>query len=258
MPDAALPDSALSDSALPDPAPTPLRPPPRGLPLQVARGIALRILAGRYPPDTTIPIESALGEEFGVSRSVLREAVKLLAAKGLLDTRPKRGTRVRAESEWSHLDPELLAWRAELGVGAAFARHLAEVRRLFESEAAALAASRATPAQRAAILATLGAMEAAAGLESQVAADLAFHRAILEAAGNPLLLSLGGAVWGALAHSFAVGGRDRGNWLATLPRHRRVAEAIAAGEPEAARAAMLEIIDRHVQEVDAVVGAEKQ
>jgi len=248
----------MPEAALPYPQPTRLRPPPGGLPLRVARGIALRILAGRYPPGTTIPIESALGEEFGVSRSVLREAVKLLAAKGLLDTRPKRGTRVRAESEWSHLDPELLAWRAELGVGAAFARHLAEVRRLFESEAAALAAERATPAQRSAILAAMKAMETAAELESQVAADLAFHRAILAAAGNPLLLSLGGAVWGALAHSFAVGGRDRGNWLATLPRHRRVAEAIAAGAPEAARAAMLEIIDRHVQEVDEAVGREEK
>lgn len=248
----------MPEAALPAPAPTPLRPPPRGLPLQVARGIAQRILAGRYPPGTTIPIESVLGGEFGVSRSVLREAVKLLAAKGLLDTRPKRGTRVRAEGEWSHLDPDLLAWRAELGVGADFARHLAEVRRLFESEAAALAAGRGTPAQREAVLAALAAMEAAADLEAQVAADLAFHRAILEATGNPLLLSLGGAVWGALAQSFAVGGRDRGNWLATLPRHRRVAEAIAAGEPEAARAAMLEIIDRHVQEVDTAVGREEQ
>lgn len=235
-----MPGSALLASAA-----------PRSLPVQVARGVAQRILAGRYPPGETIPIESALAAEFGVSRSVLREAVKLLAAKGLLDTRPKRGTVVRAEADWSHLDPELLTWRAELGVGADFARHLAEVRRLFESEAAALAARRASPEQRLRIDAAVQAMETAAGLDAQVAADLAFHRAVLEAAGNPLLLSLGGAVWGALAQSFAVGGRDQTRWLATLPRHRRVAEAITAGEPEAARVAMLDIILRHVDEVGA-------
>ncbi|HLW26771.1 MAG TPA: FadR/GntR family transcriptional regulator [Kiloniellales bacterium] len=220
-----------------------------GLPLQVAREIAQRILTGTYPPEQTIPVESVLVEEFGVSRSALREAIKLLTAKGLLATRPKLGTQVRPEAQWSHLDPDLLAWRAELGVEEEFARHLAEVRQLFESEAAALAAVRASPAQRQLILEAVVDMEQAGSLDQQVAADLAFHRHILEAAGNPLLLSLGGAVWGALAQSFAAGVKDKDAWTGALDRHRHVAKAIAAGEPEAARSAMLEIITRHVDEV---------
>lgn len=227
------------------------RAPGRGLPLRVAQKIAQRILTGHYPPGSTIPIESALAEEFAVSRSVLREAVKLLSAKGLLTTRPKLGTLVRPEADWSHLDPDLLVWRAELGVDERFARHLAEVRRLLESEAAVLAARRASPDEKAKILTAMQAMEAAQTLEAQVSADLAFHRCVLEAAGNPLLLSLGGAVWGALAVSFAVGTRDERQWHATLPRHRRLAEAIAAGDEEAARAAMLDIIVRHIGEVTA-------
>lgn len=228
------------------------------LPLQVARAIAQRILTGTYPPGQTIPVESELMEEFGVSRSAVREAIKLLSAKGLLATRPKLGTQIRPEAQWSHLDPDLLTWRAEMGVEEEFARHLAEVRGLFESEAAALAAKRATPEQRRLILEAAAQMRQAATLDQQVAADLAFHRHVLEAAGNPLLLSLGAAVWGALAHSFAAGVRNSDNWKAALQRHHQVAEAIARGDSQAARQTMLEIITRHVDEVGSPTTASRE
>lgn len=229
-----------------------------GLPLQVAQEIARRILAGHYPPGETIPVECALAEEFGVSRSVLREAVKLLSAKGLLLTRPKLGTFVRPVAEWSHLDPDLLAWRAELGVEEDFEQHLAEVRLLFESEAAALAAERATPEQRQSILKALEAMEEASDLESQVTSDLHFHRCVLDATGNPLLLALGGAVSGALAQSFAASSHMNHIWKEALKRHRRLAEAIAAGDRTEARLAMLDIIIRHAKEAVAAVASPRE
>lgn len=222
---------------------------PRSLPAQVARQLGIRILRGDYLPGEIIPNESELGREFGVSRSVLRESIKLLAAKGMIDTRPKRGTRVREAASWSLFDAEVLAWRLEAGVDTAFLQHLAEVRSLFESQAAALAAERASEEEVAAVEAAYQAMAEASEHEAQVAADLDFHYAVLKASGNPMMLSLAGAIWAALHLAFDVGGRQPEAWGMTLPRHHRVAEAIRARQPQEAFAAMLRVINDGAEDV---------
>ncbi|TAF73525.1 MAG: FadR family transcriptional regulator, partial [Curvibacter sp.] len=119
-----------------------------------------------------------LCQELAVSRTALREAVKVLAAKGLLEARPRIGTRVRTKDQWNLLDPDILAWRCATGVDADFLRHLTELREIIEPSAAALAATSRSPEQLEAIAQALRTMETATSIAQWVQADLEFHTAV--------------------------------------------------------------------------------
>src|SRR5882757_9951537 len=119
----------------------------RSLHGQVAHDIGRRILGGLVKPGELLPRETELSQRLGVSRTALREAIKVLAGKGLVESRPKTGTRVRPRSDWNFLDPDVLSWRYAGGVSADDVRALFELRRAIEPMSAALAAQRATPAQ---------------------------------------------------------------------------------------------------------------
>ena len=198
-----------------------------------------------------MPVEDALAAEIGVSRGVLREAVKALVAKGMLRVRPRTGTRVLPPEQWNHLDPDVLRWK-QAGDAAGLLRDTGELRRIVEPEAARLAAGRAGPEAVRALYDALAAMETAAaapGREGYVEADIAFHRALLDAGGNRLLGSLGRAVEIALEHSFHISTQTPGAVEDSLPGHRAVVRAIEAGDPEAAAAAVLAIVESAEQEI---------
>jgi DNA-binding FadR family transcriptional regulator len=116
-----------------------------GRPARIAEEIGRRIVTGKLPPGTPLPPETVLLEELGVSRTTLREAFKILAAKGMLSAKPKVGTVVRPESAWSLLDPEVLGWLFESADLDAALAELFETRRMIETEAAGLAAEMASP-----------------------------------------------------------------------------------------------------------------
>ncbi|MGW5207700.1 FadR/GntR family transcriptional regulator [Streptomyces griseoincarnatus] len=218
---------------------------------RVADEIGRRIVAGVWQPGDPLPVEDALASQIGVSRGVLREAVKSLVAKGMLRVRPRTGTRVLPPDHWNHLDPDVLRWK-QAGDAAALLRDTGELRRIVEPEAARLAAERAGPDAVRALSDALAAMEAAAASPARggyVEADIAFHRALLDAGGNRLLGSLGRAVEIALQHSFDVSTQTPGAVETSLPGHRAVVHAVEARDADAAAAAALGIIEAAQQEI---------
>jgi len=218
---------------------------------RVVDGLGRRIVEGVWAPGDPLPVEDALAAEIGVSRGVVREAVKALVAKGMLHVRPRTGTRVLPPEHWNHLDRDVLRWK-QAGDAATLLRDTGELRRIVEPEAARLAAERAGPDAVRVLYACLAAMEAAAvkpGRDGYVEADIAFHRALLDAGGNRLLGSLGRALDIALEHSFLVSTQTPGAVEASLPGHRAVVRAVEARDPEAAAAAVLAIIEAAGHEI---------
>ncbi|MDH4449832.1 MAG: FadR/GntR family transcriptional regulator [Rhodoferax sp.] len=199
---------------------------------QVVQELGRRVVGGQYPAGKVLPNEELLCQELAVSRTALREAVKVLAAKGLLESRPRVGTRVRHKEQWNLLDPDILAWHCATGVNAEFLLHLIELRDIIEPSAAALAATSHTPTQLAAIADALHAMEAATTITHWVQADLAFHTAILQATNNPLLMPLAAIIGSALEALLGISARTSDNFKDALPDHHKVFDAIRLREPQ--------------------------
>ena len=172
----------------------------RNLHGQVVQELGRRVVGGVYPAGALLPNEDQLCAELAVSRTALREAIKVLAAKGLLEPRPRIGTRVRATEQWNLLDPDILAWRCATGADAEFLQHLTELREIIEPSAAALAAASHRAEQLADIAAALQAMRDATQISEWVQADLAFHTAVLKATNNPLLMPLAAIIGLSLIH----------------------------------------------------------
>jgi DNA-binding FadR family transcriptional regulator len=222
----------------------------RSLHAQVATDIGGRIMRGEFAPGEVLPNESDFSAALKVSRTALREAIKVLAAKGLVESRPKTGTRVRAREQWNMLDPDVLAWQFAATEAVRFAEDLFEVRRIIEPAAAALASARAEGADLDAIEAAYSGMEAAGSdLEASLGPDLRFHLAILAATGNELLVPLGALIETALAFSIKISGTRPGANFHALPMHGAVLAAIKSRDPEAARRAMLVLLDESVEDV---------
>jgi DNA-binding FadR family transcriptional regulator len=197
---------------------------------KVAHELGRRVVSGVYPAGALLPNEEQLCDELQVSRSPLREAVKVLAAKGLLESRPRIGTRVRSKDLWNLLDPDILAWRCATGPDAEFLRHLTELREIIEPAAASLAAASRTEEQLGLIGAALKDMERATTMAQWVVADLAFHTAILKATNNPLLMPLAAIINSALESLFLVTARSAGDFKRGLRDHQKVFEAIQSGD----------------------------
>lgn len=203
-----------------------------GLHGQVVHAIGRQILRGEIRPGEVVPPQPGLR----ASRTVLREAIKVLAAKGLVESRPKTGTRVRPRQSWNLLDPDVLAWQREGAPPAPFLRKLTEVRRIVEPAAAELAAQRVTARELAGMEDAFRSMEAALtgrepDFESFDLADMRFHRAILEGCHNDILEQMSGVVFGALLVSFRATSRLPGAAKGSLPKHRAILDAIRARIP---------------------------
>jgi GntR family transcriptional regulator, galactonate operon transcriptional repressor len=227
------------------------RPLKRNLREQVVDSIGSEIVGGQLRPGEFLPAEGVLVARYEVSRTVLREAVNVLSGKGLLDARPKRGTIVRPRSEWSLLDPAVLAWRGNSGgadefddVGDTLDR-LMEVRRIIEPGAAAVAARRGSTSDFARIEAAYEAMaKAGMHVDAFMEADLAFHVACLVASQNEFLLPVAHAIRTAMMTSLRITNRNpTENRNVSLPLHRAILDAILARDSEAAALAMKRHLD---------------
>lgn len=211
----------------------------------VVRTIAGWVLGGRYAPGETLPREEDLSPALGVSRTSLREAVKVLAAKGLLEAKPRVGVRVRGRQHWRLLDPVVLGWHPDLTRDPELIASLIEARRVIEPAAAELAARRGTADDVAAIETAY--LEMAGAIPHDLAgcceADLAFHRAVVAAGRNIVLTSLIGTIEAALRASFLLTTGLMQNQAKTLSVHKAVLECIRAHDTAGARAAVNRLLD---------------
>lgn len=198
----------------------------RSLHGQVVHELGERILRGDYPPETNLPNEEELATAMEVSRTALREAVKVLTAKGLIESRPKVGTRVRPRLAWNMLDPDVLAWHCATMKSGLFAKNLLEMREIIEPAAAGLAARNRTPEQLDLIETAFSGMAKSGNLDEWVAADLQFHKAILHATGNELLAPLASLIETALETLFTFSARNTDDHKYSLPDHEKVLLAI--------------------------------
>ncbi|WP_426285478.1 FadR/GntR family transcriptional regulator [Luteibacter sp. E-22] len=214
----------------------------RNLHAQVIEDIGGSIVGGVLRPGDALPGESQLAGQMEVSRTVLREALKVLASKGLIETRQKTGMRVRDPSYWNHLDADVLAWRCATMPTDDFVEKLVEMREIIEPAAVMAAARRRDPAQLETIAEALEAMEEAEDLDTWAEADLRFHEAVLAATNNELLSSLFAVIETALATFFVMSARNAKNFKYSLPQHRAVYEAIRRRRPNEAAAAMHSMI----------------
>lgn len=217
----------------------------------VASHIGCQIVQGKIPSGSILPNEASLGTQFGVSRTALREAIKVLASKGLIEVRRKTGTRVSTPSKWSMLDPDVLAWMfsgKDIPPGLA---DLMEVRMLVEPAAARMAAQRACPEDLKEISEACEEMEAATGdLPSSVESDLRFHMAVLEATHNAFMRPFGALIQAALRGSFRVTSSDTKLYRLTLPRHRKVLNAIESRDEHSAEAEMRALLTQTLRDID--------
>jgi DNA-binding FadR family transcriptional regulator len=207
------------------------------------------IVTGRYEREA-FPTEAELAKQHGVSRSVTREAVKMLTAKGLLSARPRQGTVVQPATSWNLFDTDVLRWLLERQFSIELLRQFNQLRVAIEPEAAALAARMATPEDLARISNGLERMESAEeGHDDTLEADIAFHVAILRASANPFYAQFRDVVGTALRTSIRFTNRIKGR-SANVADHAAVRDAIAARDPEGARAAMRALIGDVLELID--------
>ena len=222
------------------------------IPGVIARDIGMQIVSGRYRPGDVLHGEIETSGRLHVSRAAYREAVRILAAKGLVKALRKIGTRVTPREEWHLLDPDVIGWIFEFEPDDETLASLFELRRMVEPEAAALAAVRRSEADLQAMASALTGM-ARHGLESKAGrgADQAFHAALLRATGNAFVASLIAGVGAAVTWTTFYKGTHSHHLRDSLPDHRRVYEALASRDPAAARVAMTELVDLALRDTTA-------
>lgn len=216
----------------------------RTLQSQVVHQLGVAIVSGEFQPGTNLPSDAELLARFGVSRTVLRESMKALAAKNIINARARVGTTVLPRHEWSLFDPDVLAWHFEAGPDLSFLRNLAEIRVGIELESAALAAVRRTPEQLERLLADVEGMARAQTADAFAEHDLGFHRTLADASGNLFMASITALVDMALAAAFTISSPvdEPGAQEATVRNHRQIALAVHGRDPDAARSAMRLVI----------------
>ena len=217
-----------------------------------------RIVAGHYPPGSAIPPEATLCEALGVSRTVIREAVKSLVAKGLIVTGPKVGTRVLPSDQWNWFDNDVAVWQSRAGMTREFLRDLQELRRIIEPAGVRIAAERATAQDLAAIeLAYAGMKEATEQGGDYVKYDLMFHQGLLRACHNRMVVQMSKALGALLRTSFEISTSRPDGPSLSLPLHRAVLDAVIARAPARAERACLVLIDSAAADIDAVLASRR-
>jgi DNA-binding FadR family transcriptional regulator len=218
---------------------------PRALRLHgtIARDIGVRIVSGRILPGRILNGEIEASERLHVSRTAYREAVRILAAKGLVESRPKLGTRVSESRDWHLLDPDVISWIFSSNPDESLLSGLFELRTIVEPAATALAATRRSETQLRSLRQSLDRMaEHTLAIDEGRQADREFHSVLLEASGNPFLASLTSSVAAAVSWTTVFKQRKGPLPRDPVPDHERVYEAVAAKDSEAAHAAMTDLI----------------
>jgi DNA-binding FadR family transcriptional regulator len=217
------------------------------------------IVAGRYAAGCSLPPEPRLCEELGVSRTVIRESVKSLVAKGLLTTGPKVGTRVLAEEQWNWFDPDVIHWKSKAGLTREFLRDLQDLRRVLEPAAVRMAAERATPQDIAEIEAAYaGMVRAVEGGGDYVANDLLFHQGLLRASHNRMIVQMSKVLSALLRTSFEISTSRKDGPRSSMPLHRAVLNAVIARNPGKAEKATLVLIDGADHDIEAVLASRRK
>src|SRR5258706_1622617 len=209
----------------------------------IAHDLGVAIVTGTYTEQNPFPVEAELCRQFGASRTVLREAVKMLTAKGLLGARPRRGTWVQPEEKWNLLEPDVLGWLLERKFSPALLIEFTELRLAVEPGAATLAARAAGPEEKRVISRAIERMQAAdRGDDDPLESDIAFHVAVLGASRNRFYAQLGGFTSTALRISIRMTNRFKGLTLASVAHPKKGADSIIAGKPAVAGEAMRKLI----------------
>jgi DNA-binding FadR family transcriptional regulator len=220
----------------------------RNLTYAIVDNLGHAIVTGSYGIKKGFPVEAVLCKEFGASRSVLREAVKMLTAKGLLAARPRQGTWVEPEEHWNLLDPDVLRWLLERKFSLELLTEFTEMRMAVEPMAATLAARNAKPITLAPIRAAIDRMRAAEkGDDDPLESDIAFHVAVLRASGNRFYAQLEDLIDTALRISIRLTNQVKGVALANVADHKRIADAIEARDPKKANAAMTALLNEAME-----------
>lgn len=210
----------------------------------IAHKLGVAIVSGDYAPGDRLPGEVAFAQSLDVSRSAYREAVQVLTAKGLVESRHKAGTRVLPRARWNWLDPQVLAWAFDGEPDPAFVQHLFELRAIIEPAAAALAAQRRSPADVETLSTALDGMARhTLATDAGRAADRDFHDAVLQATGNDALIALSAGIGATVAWTTQYKHRAGPLPRDPVPDHRAVSDAIAAGDAAAASEAMRGLVD---------------
>ena len=206
---------------------------------RIMEDLGIAVVTGRYSERQSFPVEAELCRQYGVSRSILREAVKMLTAKGMLDARPRQGTWVQPEDDWNLMDPDVLRWMLERKLSFSLLIELNQIRLAIEPAAAGLAAQRKDMAKKNAVVAAIRRMEAAErGDDDPLASDIAFHVSVLRASDNRFYTQLTTLIETALRFSIRTTNFFKGVRLASVADHKRVADAILAGNAADAEAGM--------------------
>lgn len=223
--------------------------PDRGLHGRVVDELGLRIMSGKLAAGATVDTEE-LTSVYDVSRTVVREALKVLAGKGLIDARPRRGTYVRERLHWNLLDPDVLRWQFDTLTDTSILEKLHEVRVMVEPAAAELAAARRTDDDVAVLIEAVDAMGLADTSADAIAeADLRFHLGLIAATHNELIEQLSIIIGIGLSARDQYVHNHRVSIKRGLQMHRDIATAVAAGDPVAARERMLELLESAASDV---------
>lgn len=216
------------------------------------RTLAQWVLGGKYAPGAALPREDELAELLSVSRTTIRGVIKVLIAKGLIETGPRVGPRVRPRDDWRLLDPAVLSWHPDIGKDQELLSGLLEARRIIEPSAAELAARRATAVDLAAIEnAYLGMQRALPNnIELVCDADLNFHRSLIYASHNIVLRGLVGTIDAALRATFQISNEIMASQAETLHVHLEVLECVRLRDPVGARKAMNRLLDYAAKDLD--------
>jgi DNA-binding FadR family transcriptional regulator len=217
---------------------------------RVAQDLGQRIVRGEYRPGTLLPNEAECGQIYGASRTAVREAVKMLSAKGLVSSRPKIGSRVEPRQTWNLLDRDVLAWYCDTVDFARVARDVQQIRFMIEPEAAALAAMNRSPEDLTEIEQAFAGMAAAKDHEEWNVSDVRFHLGILNASGNDFIVPFGRAIESLLANLFIFTTAAARKFNEALPQHETILKAIREKKPEAARRAARRLLAATEQTIE--------
>ncbi|MFM7026455.1 MAG: FadR/GntR family transcriptional regulator [Limnohabitans sp.] len=217
------------------------------------------ILTGHYPVGSSLPPEPMLCEELGVSRTVVREAIKSLVAKGLVVTGPKLGTRVLAQDQWNWFDPSVIAWQSRNGLSVEFLKDLQELRRVVEPAAVRMAAERADAQDLERITEAFAGMKKAVEQGGDyITHDLRFHQGLLAASHNRMLIQMSKALGALLRTSFEISTSIKDGPRSSLPLHKAVMDAVVAHDPARAEKAIQKLIDGARDDIDHVLTTRKK
>lgn len=218
-----------------------------------------RIARGEFETGSTFPKEDDLVDELGVSRTVVREAIKVLCGKGLVRTARRYGSRVCPFDDWNLLDPDVIRWHdPNSPLASRLYSEATDLRLIFEPEAAALAALNADEEQRATIMAAAHSLRPEENDPELIGADYAFHATILQASGSLMLSQLENLIYAVLIFSYSAGRKSAPEEQVSRRNHIGVAEAIIGGDADQARIRMRNMLQQNkmvAEKIDASHGA---